>query len=206
MAEHRSILESLELQRQILEAEADAIFSELTAPGSNGEPPAGVKEPLVDHEGFPRSDIDIYNVRAKRQRLAILNTDHKAIMFQLQSLLVTYHSAVASEELSVITPSPKAASQSDTAVKRGFAIIDEISPQSPAMASGLKVEDVLVCFGTASLLTVENPLSMIPNIVSEHINKVIGITVLRGGDIINLDVIPSVWGGRGLLGCHLKPL
>jgi hypothetical protein len=57
MADHRSALESLELQRQLLEAEADAIFCELTSVGPNGEPPAGIKDPLVDVEGFPRSDI-----------------------------------------------------------------------------------------------------------------------------------------------------
>lgn len=42
---------------QALEAEAEAICSELTSLGPNGERPAGIKDSLVDSEGFPRSDI-----------------------------------------------------------------------------------------------------------------------------------------------------
>lgn len=72
----RKDLDSLLAQRDAFEIEADAIYSELTSPGLNGEPPAGIKDPLVDSEGFPRGDLDIYNVRRKRQRLAELNYDH----------------------------------------------------------------------------------------------------------------------------------
>lgn len=32
----------------------------------------GVKEKLVDEEGFPRSDIDIFEVRKMRNRLACM--------------------------------------------------------------------------------------------------------------------------------------
>ena len=39
------------LQRDDLEAEADAISDYLLSPGPNGEPMAGIKDPLVDSEG-----------------------------------------------------------------------------------------------------------------------------------------------------------
>ena len=58
----------------LLEIEADAIHSELTSPGPNGEPPAGINDPLVDKDDYPRGDIDIYNVKRKRQRLRVINT------------------------------------------------------------------------------------------------------------------------------------
>ena len=45
-------LDSLILQRDVLEIEADAIHSELTSPGVNGEPPAGIKDSLIDSEGI----------------------------------------------------------------------------------------------------------------------------------------------------------
>ena len=45
-------LNMLLAQREALEMEADAIGSELKSPGPNGEPPAGLKDPLVDAEGF----------------------------------------------------------------------------------------------------------------------------------------------------------
>lgn len=50
-------------QRDAIEMEAEAIGSELTSPGPNGEAPAGLKSKLVDKEGYPRSDIDIYRIR-----------------------------------------------------------------------------------------------------------------------------------------------
>ena len=76
----RERLSRLMAQRDALEAEADAIASELTSPGPEGQLPAGIKTLLVDAEGFPRGDIDLFNVRNKRQRLAVINTDHKGVM------------------------------------------------------------------------------------------------------------------------------
>lgn len=38
-----------------------------------GEPPAGLTDPLIDGEGFPRGDIDLYNVKNKRARLRAIN-------------------------------------------------------------------------------------------------------------------------------------
>lgn len=58
----------LEAQRDALELEADAIASELKSPGTNGEPPVGVKGPLVDSDGYPFAGVDLFNVRAKRHR------------------------------------------------------------------------------------------------------------------------------------------
>ena len=67
-------LSVLESQRDLLEIEATAIREDLLSPGLNGEPPAGIDTPLVDDEDFPRADIELFSVRQKRQRLAILNT------------------------------------------------------------------------------------------------------------------------------------
>ena len=61
-------------QKDLLEIEAEALHSDLTSPGLNGEPPAGITGNLVDAEGFPRGDINIYDVKAKRARLRVINT------------------------------------------------------------------------------------------------------------------------------------
>lgn len=66
--------EILKNQQSLLEIEADAIYSELTSPGLNGESPAGINDPLVDKDDFPRGDIDMFNVKRKRQRLRVINT------------------------------------------------------------------------------------------------------------------------------------
>ena len=61
-------LREMDAQRKAIEEEAEAIATELTSPGLNGEPPVGIDAPLVDSEGFPRADVDLYNARRKRQR------------------------------------------------------------------------------------------------------------------------------------------
>ena len=88
-----------------IEAEIIALTDDLNSNGANNEAAAGVKGPLVDSEGFPRADIDLYAgeellnaqerfcgnhvcaVRAKRHRLACLQTDHKNIMRQIEQAL-----------------------------------------------------------------------------------------------------------------------
>lgn len=87
----RERMNRLLAQREALEIEAEAITSELTSPGPNGEPPAGIKDPLIDAEGFPRSDIDLLNVRAKRHRLACIQTDYKVLMKELESVVHALH-------------------------------------------------------------------------------------------------------------------
>lgn len=61
-------LNVLQAQRDALELEADAIAGELRSPGSNGEPPVGVKGSLVDPDGYPLAGFDLFNVREKRHR------------------------------------------------------------------------------------------------------------------------------------------
>lgn len=78
-------LQRLNVQRQSLELEADAILSELTD-HSNGEP-MGVDTPLTDAEGFPRADIDVYRARALRGRLSVIRTDHKGLMQHIERTL-----------------------------------------------------------------------------------------------------------------------
>jgi len=87
----REELKQLQSRREALEIEADAIYSELTSPGANGSAPAGIKEPLVDAEGYPRGDIDIYRVRELRNRLSSINVDHKEIMGKIEAGLHALH-------------------------------------------------------------------------------------------------------------------
>ena len=83
-------LAALNRQRQALEAEADAIASELNAPLASGDgPPMGIDTPLVDREGYPRADIDVYRARTLRSRLAVIRTDHKALMNDINRGLQT---------------------------------------------------------------------------------------------------------------------
>jgi len=46
---------------------------------------------LVDDEGFPRADIDVHATRNVRSELAHLQTDHKALMRQIEEAMLAYH-------------------------------------------------------------------------------------------------------------------
>lgn len=48
---------------------------------------ADMTTPLVDSEGFPRADIDVWQVRTARVRLIELRNDLKAIMDRIASAL-----------------------------------------------------------------------------------------------------------------------
>ena len=76
-------LQALHVQRTSLEQEAAAIAAELTA----GETPMGIDTPLVDANGYPRADIDVYRARSLRHRLAQIRTDLQQIMRQIQQTL-----------------------------------------------------------------------------------------------------------------------
>ena len=44
----------------------------------------GVSGPLVDDEGFPRGDIDLYAVRQARNKYVCAQTDHIEIMRKIE--------------------------------------------------------------------------------------------------------------------------
>lgn len=75
----RKDLVTLQAQRDALEVEADAITSELKAPGPNGEAPVGVKGSLIDPDGFPLAGFDLFNVREKRHRLVKISHARAAV-------------------------------------------------------------------------------------------------------------------------------
>lgn len=227
-AEMRRLLDQLMAQRSALEAEADAIQSELTSPGPNGEPPAGIKDPLVDAEGFPRADIDIFRVRQLRHRLATINYDHKSLMEQMEKLLhriyalmplssessaqpksekeaaVELQSAPVSAPLETAQTEISSSSQSSSVTLIPIAILDEVLTSSPAHLAGVHNGDKLIRFGTVTAST-ENSMQSIARIVGESVHQSISITVLRGDAALELALTPQPWGGRGLLGCHLTP-
>jgi len=86
--EARKQFSALDVKREALETERDGIVSELKAPPEGGGEPMGIDTPFVDKEGYPRGDIDIYRARVLRGRLAEIRTDHKALMKQIEEVMV----------------------------------------------------------------------------------------------------------------------
>lgn len=73
-----------DLQR--LEADIQRLVDVLESPGGGG-----LTEPLVDNEGFPRSDIDVYATRQHRNQLAQLRTDWKLARKEMEETLYKIH-------------------------------------------------------------------------------------------------------------------
>lgn len=78
----------LDKRRRNLEEESSAITDELTN-SVDGKKPMGVTTPLVDEEGFPRADIDVYRARYLRKRLNEIRYDHSNIMKKIEGNLLS---------------------------------------------------------------------------------------------------------------------
>lgn len=142
-------------QRSGIEKEMETIVDVLE--NMNGAP--GLLEPLVDYEGFPRADIDIFEVRKLRNRHACLQTDHGKLMKELEQKLFSLHSdykergCVDKEE----APNASKVEQPDVlmeVIEEGkkqesipFVWVHDVAAGSPAMQDGFKIGDAIVTFG-----------------------------------------------------------
>lgn len=211
-------LQAMMAQRDMLEIEADAIHSELTSVGVSGAPPAGLSGSLVDAEGFPRGDVDIYNVKTKRKRWNEINTDHKILMKKIEVRLGQVYAEKNQNNTSTSTSTLKAPSTTIKPAKDAtladimntlepIARLDEILSGSPAFTAGIKNGDYLLQFGKVNMTNANGmAFRLIASTVSESVNSSIAITVRRNGTIEELSLTPKTWEGRGLLGCHLSPI
>lgn len=79
-----------------------------------------------------------------------------------------------------------------------FAIVDEIADASPAAEDGLQLGDQIVKFGNVE--SGDNLLSRLASEGQSNQGNQVPTTVLRQGGLVNLNVTPRSWNGRGLLG------
>ena len=98
--QHQQKLVSLDAQRKALEEEAEELTLQLTSPTGSDltGPPIGIDTPLVDRDGYPRADIDLYLARTLRGRLAEIQTDHKQLMKEMESIMLSNSSASSNGE------------------------------------------------------------------------------------------------------------
>ncbi|KAL7511439.1 hypothetical protein ACHAXN_011086 [Cyclotella atomus] len=294
-ASKRRELLSLDTQKAALETEAEAIVSELTAELPDGGPPMGIDTPLVDSEGYPRGDIDVFRARTLRRRFIEIQNDHKAVMAKIEKGLAELQLVVNSSKQSdestekalrtAPKPKPKfdpvtnqwvvkswdgsvagitdgegrqfddllanaaagddgggvggaadiaARSSSNSTVNASsvnattttnsnststpttqiltpFAIIDQVSPSSPASTAGIQLNDLLLQFDNIDHTNHEN-FSGIAKLVQEKEGRSINVKVRRCkvvewgevSEVLELELMPRKWSGRGLLGCHIS--
>ncbi|KAJ4366253.1 putative 26S proteasome regulatory subunit [Neocucurbitaria cava] len=206
--------EQLSLQELI--AEKDRVETELKALGqvldSHG---VNMNTGLTTFDGFPRSDIDVAQIRTTRARIIRLKNDYKDLMLRIEKGLHEHHARLAEQAQN----NPGAANQAQgalgaapTALEAPFAKVNNVVAGSPADSAGLRVGDTVTKFGWVDWTNHER-LSRVAEAVSQNEGIPITVKALRpnpsGGptETIQMQLTPRRnWGGRGLLGCHLLPL
>ncbi|KAJ7459876.1 hypothetical protein FB451DRAFT_1271819 [Mycena latifolia] len=191
MASPVETAQALIRQKENIEAQLEAQASILSSNAG-----ATLNSPLIDADGFPRADIDIYAVRNARIRIIELRNDLAAVMSSLAlALQSVYDPALAAPE----SPQPSTSS-------KPFAKVDGVSPGSPAAEAGLQRDDLVVKFGSLTQQSFSSSsLKPLVDVVAAHENRSIPLKVLRSEQAVFLSLTPRSWGGRGLLGCHIVP-
>ena len=191
----KSALRDCDARRKSIEAEMEEIQITLCSPAFLG---VGIQKPLIDNDGFPISGLDLHEVRARRNRFALLATDLKDLEAQLAELLHRLH---------------ENARQSGT-IEKGerrslwpFGKVSEVVAGSAAEKAGLLVGDRIVRFGHLSATTeqgVETCYDSIPSVVQNFpIDQKLEIQVVRlGRDQDEIVLWVDLTASR--LGCLIK--
>ncbi|CAO2657837.1 Nn.00g070970.m01.CDS01 [Neocucurbitaria sp. VM-36] len=205
-----------QLSLQELMAEKDRVEAELKSLGqvldSHG---VNMNTGLTTFDGFPRSDIDVAQIRTTRARIIRLKNDYKDLMSRIEKGLHEHHARLAEQA----RDNPGAANQAQAALEAApaaleapFAKVNSVVAGSPADSAGLRVGDTVTKFGWVDWTNHER-LSRVAEAVSQNEGIPITVRALRpnpSGDpaeTIQMQLTPRRnWGGRGLLGCHLLPL
>ncbi|XP_075424349.1 26S proteasome non-ATPase regulatory subunit 9 isoform X2 [Ascaphus truei] len=182
-----------------IEAQIKAYYDVLEDKG------VGMDGPLVDREGFPRADVDIYQVRTVRHNIICLQNDHRALMREIEEALHNLHSRDKEKREKDEAEAQAEASKQNQPLPAAFARVDTVTPGSPASVSGLQAGDEIIEFGsvnTSNFQTLQN----IAVVVQHSEGKPLSVTVIRVGKKVHLGLTPQRWSGKGLLGCNIIPL
>ena len=163
----------------------------------------GMSGNLVDREGYPRNDIDIYKVRIARQQINCLQNDYKLLMSKLEEHLASTHSTYKQK-----LGQTEVTSHNNL---KPFIKITHVDPNSPSFEAGLKVDDEILQFGPFIYSNTEKSLAQIAQHVKEKKDKIILLNVRRGAEDasktnVKIKLIPKQWHGHGTLGCKLVPI
>ena len=225
MESKREELLKLDQEKKTIESEIADLIDYLT-----GEGMPGVEGSLVDSEGYPLPNLDLYAIRNARRTLIMKKNDLTTLMDKIESKMASYFEEVNKkkqsdsaftdkrdkkeddkEPIGVSLPDEDKKKEVNTsATKEPFALISEVTEGSPAEEAGLKQGDAITSFDV--ILTKgksPNPLQAIAMICRDKTNEKIPVTVIRKNndnilETVNLELIPHTWSGRGILGCKLN--
>lgn len=156
---------------------------------------------LITPEGFPRSDIDVLQVRLVRRNVNMLRNDLKSIIERSHELLKDYFKNDSQTAISPVTTTKNEVAA--VAYKIPFAVIQEVATDGPIERAGVKNNDKLVSIGDVHAGN-HGKLRNVQILVMGSEGKELSLRILREDKIIPLTLIPTRnWNGQGLLGCRL---
>ncbi|KFA66273.1 hypothetical protein S40285_01875 [Stachybotrys chlorohalonatus IBT 40285] len=209
-AGHLSFAE-LQRKKDDTEAELKALGGVLDSHGVD------MQTPLVTRDGFPRSDIDVAQIRTTRSRIIRLRNDYKDLMARIEKYLHEHFASMANGDdnagvdPSIATQPAILPDSYNEPLGQAFAKVNSVAAGSPAEEAGLKPADEIRSFGYVNHANHDN-LKKVAECVQGNEGSEILIKVSRATDAsqrqeLRLTLVPRKdWGGRGMLGCHILPL
>lgn len=184
-------------------------------------------------EGFPRADVDVIRVRQLRNEVAIAQTDHMAIMQQIEALMfqpghpaeatgsgigdggeagaapARRSEAVASSGPAASGAMPKspAASPAPASPLAPFLAVVDVLPDSPAARAGIRAGDKVTQWGSITGVSAgPSPLTAVSAVAQHSRGAPVPVSVLRHGRTHSLTLVPTTWSGPGLTGLRLEAM
>lgn len=155
---------------------------------------------LITPEGFPRSDIDVLQVRLIRRSVNMLRNDLSKIIERSNSLMAKHFEKLEVKNHVVTQHGAPIESRIP------FALVTEVFDSSPSHRGGIQNNDKIIRFGNIHAGN-HRKLTAVGNLVRQNEGTEIPMKVLRDGSIVDLALTPLTgWGGRGSLGCKLEEI
>ncbi|SCU88963.1 LADA_0E12970g1_1 [Lachancea dasiensis] len=185
-----SINEVFDLKTKV-ENELESLFDQLELQG------ADLNSSLVTPEGYPRSDVDVLQVRLLRRSINSLRHDLRDVIAKSQELLTKQFQILAAKTHQI---------EDDCRIREyrvPFALVTEVVPESPSQIAGLVEGDKIVRFGEIHAGN-HRSLTAIGPLVKKSQDLPLLVRVLRHEQFFDLTLKPTNnWIGPGLLGCRL---
>ncbi|KAF2751543.1 hypothetical protein M011DRAFT_464265 [Sporormia fimetaria CBS 119925] len=160
-----------QLSLQELIAEKERVEAELKALGQVLDS-HGVKmtTSLTTFDGFPRSDIDVAQIRTTRARIIRLKNDYKDLMSRIETGLHEHHARLQAVQDSHTTTAASLSTGSAIPVvlDAPFARVNSVVPGSPADTAGLEIGDNITKFGWVDWKNHEK-LARVSEVVSQNV-------------------------------------
>lgn len=150
-----SELQALMKRKTNIESELDELISVLDTHKVD------MSTPLVTRDEFPRSDIDVAQIRSARTQIIRLRNDLKSVLSDIERQLHAHYSRISATVKTTETSENGTKTTTtiatmveeeeeliaDAPVHISFALVDEVVANSPASSAGLIVGDTIVEFG-----------------------------------------------------------